>query len=79
MAVILIPKHMMRKRLQYAHILSMIMHFHTVNVFCGVAMNVHISVLLNNKKFKNMKKQHPQLGFTLITFLDVVLLMVEFH
>ena len=28
---------------------------------------------------KNMKKQHPQLGFTFITSLDVVLLMVEFH
>ena len=28
---------------------------------------------------KNMKKQHPQLGFTFITLLDVVLIMVEFH
>ena len=28
---------------------------------------------------KNVKKQHPQLGFTFITSLDVVLLMVEFH
>ena len=28
---------------------------------------------------KNMKKQHPQLGFTFITSLDVVLLMVKFH
>ena len=28
---------------------------------------------------KNMKKQNPQLGFTFITSLDVVLLMVEFH
>ena len=28
---------------------------------------------------KNMKKQYPQLGFTLITSLDVVLPMVEFH
>ena len=28
---------------------------------------------------KNMKKQHPQLGFTFITTLDVVLMMVEFH
>ena len=28
---------------------------------------------------KNMKKQHPQLGFTFITSLDVVLLMVEFQ
>ena len=28
---------------------------------------------------KNMNKQHPQLGFTFITSLDVVLLMGEFH
>ena len=28
---------------------------------------------------KNMKKQHPQLGFTFITSLHVVLIMVEFH
>ena len=27
----------------------------------------------------NMKKQHHQLGFTFITSLDVVLIMVEFH
>ena len=28
---------------------------------------------------KNMKKQHPRLGFIFITSLDVVLPMVEFH
>ena len=28
---------------------------------------------------KNMTKVHPLLGFTFITSLDVVLLMVEFH
>ena len=28
---------------------------------------------------KKMKKQHPQLGFTFITSLEVVLLMVEFN
>ena len=28
---------------------------------------------------KNMKKKHPQLGFTFITSLDVVLLIVESH
>ena len=28
---------------------------------------------------KNMKKQHPQLGFTFITSLEVVLPMVESH
>ena len=33
----------------------------------------------DQKKNKDMKKQHPQLGFTFITSLDIVLLMVEFH
>ena len=28
---------------------------------------------------KNMNKQNPQLGFTFITLLDVVLPMVEFY
>ena len=28
---------------------------------------------------KNMKEKHPQLGFTFITSLDVVLIMVKFH
>ena len=28
---------------------------------------------------KNARKQHPQLGFTFITSLDVVLFMVDFH
>ena len=28
---------------------------------------------------KQMKKKHPQLGFTFTTSLDVVLLMVGFH
>ena len=28
---------------------------------------------------KNMKKQHPRLGFTFIMLLDLVLFMVEFH
>ena len=28
---------------------------------------------------KNMKKQNPQLGFTFITSLDVVLFIEEFH
>ena len=35
--------------------------------------------LPNQKTKQKRKKQHPQLGFTFITSLDVVLLMVEFH
>ena len=33
----------------------------------------------DQKRKKNTKKQHLQLGFTFITSLHVVLLMVEFH
>ena len=35
--------------------------------------------LTDQETDKNMKKQNPQLGFTFITSLDVVLIMVEFH
>ena len=65
--------------LQYAHILSLIMHFHTGNVYCGAVLTVLVSISMTKKKLKNMAKQHPQLGFTFTTSLDVVLLMVNFH
>ena len=71
--------HMIWKMLQCAHILSLIMNFHNANVYCGVVLNVHISIFMTKKQIKNNKKQHPQLGFTFITLLDVVLLMVEYH
>ena len=32
-----------------------------------------------NLPIKSMRKKHPQLGFTFIISLDVVLIMVEFH
>ena len=32
--------------------------------------------IIDHETDKNMKKKHPQLGFTFITSLDVVLLMV---
>ena len=35
--------------------------------------------LPDQEKNKNTNKQHPQLGFTFITSLHVVLLIVEFH
>ena len=35
--------------------------------------------LSDKERTKNMNKQQPQLGFTFITSLDVVQLMVEFH
>ena len=79
MGVIFMPKHQIRQILQCAHILSLIMHFHTGNVYFDAVLTVHVSIFLTKKQLKNMKKQHPQLGFTFTTSLDVVLLMVELH
>ena len=73
------PKHQIWKMLQCAHILSLSMHFHTGNVYYDAVLTVLVSIFLTKKKLNNMKKQHPQLGFTFITSLDVVLFMVDFH
>ena len=79
MGVMFMPKHWIWKRLQFSHIISLIMHLHTGNVHCGAVPNVCVSIFLTKKQIKNADKQHPQLGFTFITSLDIVLLMVEFH
>ena len=79
MKVIFMPQHQIWKMLQCAHILSLSMHLHTGNVYCDAVMTVLVSIFPTKKQQKNMTKQHPQLGFTFITSLDVVLLMVEFH
>ena len=73
------PKHQIWQMLQCAHILSLIILFHTGNVYCGDVPTFHVSIFLTKKQLKNMKKQHPQLGFTFTTSLEVVVLMVEFH
>ena len=79
MEVILMPQHQIWQMLQCAHILSLSIHFHTVNVDCDAVLTVLVSIFLTKKQLKNMKKQHPQLGFTFITASDVVLFMVDFH
>ena len=79
MDVIFMPNHRIWKMLQCAHILSLIMHFHTGNVYCGAVPTVLVSIFLTKKQLKNTKKRHPQLGFTFTISLDVVLLMVEIH
>ena len=79
MEVIFMPKHQIWQMLQCAHILSLSMHCHTGNVYCGAVLTVLVSIFLTKKKVKNMTKQHPQLGFTFTTSFDIVLLMVEFH
>ena len=79
MGIIFMPKHLILQMQQCALIHIMIMHFHTGNVYCGDLTTVLVSILLTKKQLKNMKKKHRQLGFTFITSLDVVLLMVKFH
>ena len=79
MGVIFMPKHLIWKMQQCELILILIMHFHTGNVYCGAVSIVLVLILLTKKQLKNMKKQHPQLGYNFITSLDVVQLMVELH
>ena len=77
MGVIFMPKHMIGKMVQCAYILSLIMYFHTGNVYCGAVMTVLVLIFLTKKQLKNMTKQHPQFGFTFTPPLDGVMLMVE--
>ena len=76
MEVILMPKHQIWQMLQCAHILSLSMHCHTGNVYCGDVLTFLVSIFLTKKQLKNMTNVHPQLGFKFTTSLDVVLLMV---
>ena len=66
------PKHLIWKMLQCAHILSLSMHFHTGNVYCDAVLTVLVSIFLTKKKQKNMTKQHLQLGFTFIQRLKPI-------
>ena len=77
MGVIFMPKHLILQMQQYAYILSLIMNFHTGNVYCDDVLIVLVFIFLTKKQLKNTRKQHPQLGFTFTISLDVVLLMVE--
>ena len=47
MDAIFMPKHLIWQILQCADILSLIMHFHTRNVYCGVVRTVNTSIFLN--------------------------------
>ena len=79
MGVMFMTKHMIWKKLQCSQILSILMHCHTGNVYWGSVPNVRVSIFLTKKQIISIQKQYPQYGFTFITSLDVVLLMVEFH
>ena len=79
MGVIFMPTHLIWQILQFAHIRILIMHFQTGHFYCGAVTTIHVSIFLANKQIKSTKRQKPRLGFTFITSLDVVLLMVELH
>ena len=55
MGVIFMPKHLIRIMIQCAHILSLIMHFQTGNVYCGVVPTVHVSIFLTKKQIKTWR------------------------
>ena len=77
--VIFMPKHLIQKKLQCVNILSLIIHCHTGNMYYYAVLNAHVSIFLTNKQIISIQKQHPKYGFTFITLLRVVLLMVELH
>ena len=55
MEVIFIPKHPIWKMQQCAHILSLIMHFHTGNVYYGDVSTVHVLIFLTKKQIKTWR------------------------
>ena len=79
MDVIFMTKHLIWQMLQCVHIPSLIMHCRTGNGYCGAVMTFHVSIFLTKKQIISIQKQHPQFGFTFITSLHVVVIMVELH
>ena len=69
-------KHQIWQMLQCAHILSLSMHFRTGNAYFDAVLTVHVSIFLTKKQIISIQTQDPQLGFTFITPLHTVMLMV---
>ena len=63
MGVIFMPNHLIWKRLQCVHIFSMIMHFHTGNVYLDAVLTVHVSIFLTKKQIKNLEETTPSIRF----------------
>ena len=76
MDIIFMPKHLMWKRLQCVHILSLILNCHTDNVYFNAVLTVHVSILLTKKHIISIQTQHPQYGFMFIASLRIVLRML---
>ena len=79
MGVIFMPNRLIWQMRQCELIIILIMHCHIGNVYYSDVTTFHVLIFLTKKRTKNMKKQHPQLGFSFITSLEFVLLMVEFR
>ena len=58
MGVIFMPKHMIWQMQQCANILSLSMHCHTGNVYCGAVPTVLILIFLTKKQLKKWSKTH---------------------
>ena len=54
-------------------------HFHTGNFYCDGVLTAHVSIFLNKKYIFSIHTQHLQLGFTFITSLRILLIMVELY
>ena len=67
MDVIFMPKHLICQSLQCTHILSLIMHCQTRNVWCDAVLTVHVSILPTKKYIISIHAQHHQYGFTFST------------
>ena len=76
MEVIFTPKHLVWQSLQCVHILSLIMHVHTGNVYYDDVLTFHVTIFLTKKQIISIQTQHPQLGFTFITSFCIVLIML---
>ena len=60
----------------YPHSDNALPHYKCVLLCCEDCPCINLP---DQETTKKTKKEHPQLGFTFTTSLDVVLLMVEFH
>ena len=58
MYVIFMPKHLLWQRPQCVHILSLIMNFHTVNMYCSAVITVRVSIFLTDRQIISIQKQH---------------------
>ena len=79
MDVKFVPKHLIWKWLKCVHILIMIIHFYTGNLYHDAVLNVHVLIFMTKKQIISIQTHHPQYGCSFITSLWFVLLMIEFY